>query len=70
MTKHTFVTRCFEAGMNLSTVSQLVGTTVRVLEKTYAHVLSEFKNKQLEKLNDYYKENNLTLNNLIKSAIK
>ena len=57
MTKHTFVTRCVEAGIELITISNIVGTTTRVLEKTYAHILLEFQNKELIKLNNYYKEN-------------
>ena len=33
MTKHTFVTRAIESGMSLLTISKLVGTSVRELEK-------------------------------------
>ena len=60
MTKHTFVTRCIEAGIKLLTISNIVGTSIRVLEKTYAHILLEFRNKELEVLNNYYKNNQLT----------
>lgn len=68
MTKHTFVTRCIEAGMKLLTISEIVGTSVRVLEKTYAHILLEFKNKELETLNNYYKHNELDFISSIKSV--
>lgn len=34
MAKHTFVTCAIESGMNLLTISKLVGTSVRELEKT------------------------------------
>ena len=59
MAKHTFVTRCVEAGIELIIISNIVGTTTRVLEKTYAHILLEFQNKELIKLNNYYKENEI-----------
>ena len=62
MTKHTFVTRCIEAGIDLITISNIVGTTVRVLEKTYAHILLEFTVQELGKLNEYYKEKQIELN--------
>ncbi len=68
MTKHTFVTRCIEAGIELLTISKLVGTSTRVLEKTYAHILLEFQNKELETLNNYYKNNELSFISSIKSV--
>lgn len=68
MTKHTFVTRCIEAGIKLLTISNIVGTSTRVLEKTYAHILLEFKNKELEALNNYYKNNELAFISSVKSA--
>lgn len=38
MTKHTFVTPAIESGMGLLTISKLVGTSIRELQKTYAHM--------------------------------
>ena len=35
------MTHVIESGMSLLTISKLVGTNIRYLEKTYAHVLYE-----------------------------
>lgn len=65
MCKHTFVSRCIEAGIKLITISSLVGTSTTELEKTYVHILNKFRNKELENLTTYYKENNIKLQPLI-----
>lgn len=49
MTKHTVVTRLIEFGMNIYAISKLVGTSREVLEKTYAHILDDFVEKEIEK---------------------
>lgn len=49
MTKHTVVTRLIEYGMNIYAISKLVGTSRRVLEKTYAHILDDFVDREIEK---------------------
>lgn len=49
MTKHTVVTRLIEFGMNIYAISKLVGTTRAVLEKTYAHILDDFVESEIEK---------------------
>lgn len=59
MTKHTFVTRCIEAGMQLITISKLVGTSVRELEKTYAHVLDKFIEGELKGLRKHLENNKI-----------
>lgn len=59
MTKHTFVTRCIEAGMRLIAISKLVGTSVRELEKTYAHVLDKFMEEELKGLRKHLKNNKI-----------
>lgn len=61
MTKHTFVTRCIESHISLKVISNLVGTTVQRLEKTYAHVLDRFRNEELEFLNAHYKKNGISI---------
>lgn len=61
MTKHTFVTRCIESRMSLKVISTLVGTSVQILERTYAHVLDKFRNGEVELLNNLYDENNFSL---------
>ncbi len=59
MTKHTFVTRAIESGMSLLTISKLVGTSVRELEKTYAHVLDKFMKVELEGLRKHLKNSKI-----------
>lgn len=49
MTKHTCVSRMIESDMNIYAISKLVGTTVEVLRKTYAHIFDSFVEKELEK---------------------
>ncbi len=55
MTKHTFVTHAIESSMSLLTISKLVGTSVKELEKTYAHVLDKFMKIDLEGLRKHLK---------------
>ena len=59
MTKHTFVIIASESGMSLLTISKLVGTSVRELEKTYAHVLDKFMEVELEWLRKQLKNSNI-----------
>lgn len=60
MLRHTFATRCIEAGLELITIAKLMGhTTTKQIEKTYGHVLDKFRGEQLNKLNDYYRKENI-----------
>ncbi len=61
MTKHTGVTRLKENGVDIYVISKLVGTSVRVLTKTYAHIFDDFVEKEIEKSKLVRQENNLTL---------
>ena len=61
MTKHTGVTRLKENGIDIYVISKLVGTSVRVLTKTYAHIFDDFIEKEIEKSKLVRQENNLTL---------
>lgn len=55
MLRHTFATRCIEAGLELLTIAKLLGhSTTEQVEKTYGHILDKFRNQQLETLNEYY----------------
>lgn len=49
MMKHTGVTRMIENGIRIEVISKLVGTTVEVLRKTYAHILDDFVENEIEK---------------------
>lgn len=62
MMKHTAVTRMIENGIDIYVISALVGTTVEVLRKTYAHILDDFIQKEIKKSIMKRQENNLTLN--------
>lgn len=49
MTKHTAVTRMIENGIRIEVISAIVGTSVEVLRKTYAHILDDFIENEIEK---------------------
>ena len=62
--RHTFGTRCIESGMSPVVVQRLMGhSDIRVTLNVYTSVLNKFKLEELEKLNNYYKTNNLFKNN-------
>ncbi len=49
MTKHTAVSRMIERGINIYVISAIVGTSVKVLYDTYAHIFDDFIEKEIEK---------------------
>lgn len=49
MMKHTGVTRMIEYDIRIEVISTVVGTSVEVLRKTYAHILDDFIQKEIEK---------------------
>ncbi len=63
MLKHTAVTRMVENGIDIYVISEIVGTSVRVLSNTYAHILNDFIDKEIEKSKNNRKSNNISLNN-------
>lgn len=50
MTKHTAVTEMIEASINIYAISAIVGTSVNVLQETYAHVLDSFIDNERKKM--------------------
>ena len=56
--RHSFVTRCLEAGLKVETIAELIGDNVEQVQKTYAHILKRFKDDELNKLHQYYENNN------------
>lgn len=61
--RHTFGTRCIEAGIAPVVVQRLMGhKDIRVTLNTYMKVLERFRESEIKKVNDYY------LNNSIVSA--
>lgn len=61
MMKHTAVTRMIENGIDIYVISALVGTSIEVLRKTYAHILDNFIQKEIRKSLKKRQETNLTL---------
>lgn len=51
--RHTFATRCIEVGMDVKTLSELMGhSNVGITLNTYVHSSMELKRKQIEKLSN------------------
>lgn len=62
--RHTFGTRCVESGMSPVVVQKLMGhTDVEVTLNTYTTVFDKFKNSEIDKVNQYYMNENLISNN-------
>ncbi len=59
MTRHTFVTRLIESKMDIYAISKIVGTSRDVLEKTYAHILDDFVENEIEKSKQNREEQSL-----------
>ncbi len=59
MTKHTVVTRLIESKMDIYAISKLVGTSRTVLERTYAHILDDFVESEIEKSKQNREEQSL-----------
>lgn len=58
--RHTYGTRCVEAGMRAVALQRLMGhTDVSITLNTYTSVFNKYKESELEKVNQYYIENDL-----------
>ena len=54
MLRHTFATRCIEAGMNPAVLQKILGhTDIQVTLNTYTSVFDKYKDKEIEKLETY-----------------
>ena len=52
--RHTFATRCIEAGVDIKTLSEILGhASVNITLNTYVHSSLEHKRKQIELLNTF-----------------
>ena len=64
--RHTFGTRCIESGMAPVVVQRLMGhKNIAVTLNTYTSVFDKFKKREIDKVNQYYLEENLINNNLL-----
>lgn len=64
--RHTFGTRCIESGMAPVVVQRLMGhKDITVTLNTYTSVLDKFREREIDKVNQYYLNENLIGNNLI-----
>lgn len=62
MLRHTYATRCIEAGMNIKVLSKKLGhKNIQTTLNTYASVLDKFEAQEDEKLEEYLLENNIKI---------
>lgn len=55
--RHTFATRCFEAGIEPKTVQSYLGhATLQMTMDLYTHVMAEHQSNQMDKLNNKMNE--------------
>lgn len=60
--RHTYGTRCIEAGMPPVVLQRLMGhTNIKVTLNTYTSVLNKFKEDEIDKVSQYYAKNNLIM---------
>ncbi len=59
--RHTFATRCFEAGIPMVVISRYLGhANVTITEKIYVHLLQDHAEAQNDKLNAAYPKQEIT----------
>lgn len=62
MLRHTYATRCIEAGMNIKVLSKKLGhKNIQTTLNTYASVLDKFEIQEDEKLEEYLLKNNIKI---------
>lgn len=60
MLRHTFATRCIEAGMPVNMLSNILGhADIRTTLEIYCDIFSKYEQEHKEKLYEYFKENEL-----------
>lgn len=62
--RHTYGTRCVEAGMRAVALQRLMGhQDVSVTLNTYTSIFNKYKESEISKVNDYYLENSILSSN-------
>lgn len=60
--RHTYATRCIEAGMLPKVLQKLLGhTDIKITLNTYCTAFESFQNDNISKVNDYLKNNGLSI---------
>ena len=55
MLRHTFATRCIENGVSPVVLQKILGhNDIQVTLNTYTDVLNEFKEKEIEKIENFF----------------
>ena len=70
--RHTYGTRCIEVGMRAVALQRLMGhTDVSITLNTYTSVFNKYKESELEKVNNYYINNDIVnAENLLNENLK
>ena len=61
--RHTFATRCLEAGISTKYLQKLLGHSTSRMTDRYTHLLNEFETEENNKIDEYYKNNILKEDN-------
>ena len=62
--RHTYGTRCIESGMRAVALQRLMGhKDITVTLNTYTSIFNKYKLEEIEKVNDYFINNNILNNN-------
>ena len=57
MLRHTFATRCIEAGMNPAVLQKILGhKDIQVTLNTYTSIFNKYKEKEIEKIEQYFNQ--------------